>query len=111
MKDIFKGNCDIVHDLIPMYADGCTSEQATKALRTHILNCKSCRKYLTTVKNSKQNKTSTDIPDVSPDYSEILKKVKHRKNVKHSLVSALIAALIASNIAFAATNIVRHSKK
>ncbi len=99
MKDLFKDYCDIARDLLPMYADECTSDAATKALRTHLINCPSCRKYLSNIKKSKENAYKTEIPDVSPDYSDLLRKVKYRKNVKHTVVTAVIIALLIENIA------------
>ena len=39
-------NCDIARDLIPLYRDGCLSEQSRRALRTHLAGCAGCRAYL-----------------------------------------------------------------
>ncbi len=37
-------NCDIVKDLLPLYIDGCCSEESEKAVEEHIKNCDACKK-------------------------------------------------------------------
>ncbi len=105
MKDLFNGYCDIARDLLPLYADGCTSEAASKALRNHVMNCSECRNYLAGIKKCKKNVSSANVPDSAPDYSDLLKKVKHRKKVKHSIVWTLIGVLVIGNVALALTHI------
>lgn len=36
-------NCNIVKDLIPLYIDGCCSEESKKIVKEHIENCTSCK--------------------------------------------------------------------
>ncbi len=110
MKDLFKGYCDIVRDLLPLYADGCTSERASKVLRTHMINCSECRRYLSSIKKCRKNGNTADIPDISPDYSDFLKKVKHRKKIKHSIVWTLIGILAVGNVALALSHVVSNNE-
>ena len=42
-------NCNIIKDLIPLYIDDCCSEESAALVRTHIENCKSCRKLYETL--------------------------------------------------------------
>ena len=42
-------NCNIVKDLIPLYLDGCCSEESATAVREHISQCKSCQKLTQTM--------------------------------------------------------------
>lgn len=37
-------NCDIVKDLIPLYIDGCCSDESTKAVEAHVKECTECKK-------------------------------------------------------------------
>ena len=39
-------NCDIVRDLLPLYADGLCSEESRKAVEEHLKSCEACRKLL-----------------------------------------------------------------
>ena len=36
-------NCDIVRDLLPLYADGLSSDVSNKAIENHIKTCPACR--------------------------------------------------------------------
>ena len=35
-------DCKIINDLIPLYIDGCCSEESKKAVNEHIEKCSSC---------------------------------------------------------------------
>ena len=39
-------NCDIVKDLIPLYIDGCCSEESEKVVKEHTRGCHACKKLL-----------------------------------------------------------------
>lgn len=36
-------NCDVVKDLIPLYIDGCCSEESSAAVREHLAHCQTCK--------------------------------------------------------------------
>ena len=38
-------NCNIVKDLIPLYIDGCCSEESEKVVEEHIKDCNECKKF------------------------------------------------------------------
>ena len=38
-------NCDIVRDLLPLYADGLCSEESRKAVEEHLKSCEACRSF------------------------------------------------------------------
>ena len=42
-------NCNVVKDLIPLYLDGCCSEESATAVREHISQCESCQKLTQTM--------------------------------------------------------------
>ena len=39
-------NCNIVKDLLPLYIDGCCSEESKKCVEEHIKACDKCKKVL-----------------------------------------------------------------
>ena len=39
-------NCEIVRDLLPLYADGLCSEESRRAVEEHLKSCEACRKLL-----------------------------------------------------------------
>ena len=52
MKDFFENNCEVVKDVLPLYADGGCSAKTGKLIRKHLDMCQSCRKYYKTVKKT-----------------------------------------------------------
>ncbi len=103
MKDSVINNCEIVRDLLPMYADGCTSEATKKTIHSHLENCEECKKYLAGIKKCKAKVFSSEIPESSPDYTDLIKKIKHRRVIRHTLFSVLVVTLVAGNIVLAIT--------
>ena len=47
-------NCNVVKDLIPLYIDGCCSEESKKIIEEHIKTCNSCKTLLEEM-NTPQN--------------------------------------------------------
>lgn len=39
-------DCNVIKDLIPLYIDGCCSEESRKIVREHIASCDACQKLL-----------------------------------------------------------------
>lgn len=37
-------NCDVVRDLLPLYIDGCISDESTRLVREHLEKCEECKK-------------------------------------------------------------------
>ena len=102
MKDFFKNKCEIVTDLLPLFADHCCSEKTALLLRIHLDSCPKCRAYLNGIKTTPKNiyiPEEHDIPDSSPDYAKLITKLRHRKTVKTIVLSALLATSVAINIA------------
>lgn len=44
-------NCNIIKDLIPLYIDGCCSEESKQQIEEHINNCDECKKLLEDMKS------------------------------------------------------------
>ena len=39
-------DCNVIKDLIPLYIDGCCSEESARLVREHITSCDACKKLL-----------------------------------------------------------------
>ena len=39
-------NCNVIQDLLILYADGCCSDESRSAVEKHLAGCESCRKVL-----------------------------------------------------------------
>ncbi len=50
-------NCNLAKDLIPLYIDGCCSEESKKTVEEHIENCKDCKQLIDDM---------TSLPNVAP---------------------------------------------
>ena len=104
MKDIFKNKCDIVCDLLPLYADDSCADNTAKAIDVHLVTCKSCREYLKEIKKYHDDAPSEEIPDSEPDFAEVLNKLRKRKIIRRSLATAAIITSVAFNAVLLLTN-------
>lgn len=82
-----KTNCELVKDLLPVYADGLCSEESRKTVAEHIMSCESCRRELEMMKTDLKIKeqTESDIKNI--------KKIKRKIRIG-KIIAALAAALI-----------------
>ena len=55
-------NCNIVKDLIPLYIDGCCSEESEKIVKEHIRDCDDCKKLLEDMKSPSDIVTVSESP-------------------------------------------------
>ena len=64
-------NCDIILDLLPLYADDCCSEESRKLVSEHLLSCERCRSALEIM--------GMELKYNAPEMNVGLKKVSERK--------------------------------
>ena len=89
-------NCQIVKDLIPLYIDGCCSDESQKAVAEHIKNCNDCRKLMEDMQAPADLVTVTEPP-------KILAKLNNwRASVLQSVLLFLSFALITIGVALEA---------
>ena len=55
-------NCNIISDLIPLYIDGCCSEESKIMVEEHIASCQACRELLNTMKVPTETVAVTNVP-------------------------------------------------
>ena len=89
-------NCDIVKDLIPLYIDGCCSEESSKIVEKHIRDCGDCKKLLDDMK------TPSDIVTVSETPKKFSKLNDWKASVLQSVLLFLSFALITLGVALEA---------
>ena len=98
MKDFFKNKCDIVRDLLPLYADESCSKEAREYVGIHLITCKECRDYYKEIKSYHESASIDEsIPDTDKDFGEIMNRLRRRKIIRRSVVSAAIIASLAIN--------------
>ena len=65
--------CDIIQDLLPLYADGCLSEASAKLVDEHLAECEECKTTLAQMK--KETKVEVPAVSVSAPVNSIKKQV------------------------------------
>lgn len=78
-------NCDIVMDLLPLYADDVCSEESRKEVEEHIKGCTSCKSTLEKLRKKVSISPQKD--------AEVLKRIKKRLRIE-KLVVVLISATV-----------------
>ena len=65
-------NCAIIKDLLPLYADGCCSDETAEAVRQHLADCPDCKAVYDTMREP--------VPTVKkPEGKIVLQKVYERR--------------------------------
>lgn len=97
MKDFFKNRCDIVRDLLPLYADESCSKATSDGIAAHLVSCRDCRSYLGEIRSYHEEEVTEEIPDSDPDFAEVLRKLRKRKIIRRSIVATAIITSVAIN--------------
>ena len=80
-----KVHCNIIQDLLPLYADNVVSPESEEMVENHLSHCAECQGVLDEIKRS------VHIPNLSD--TTVLRKIK-RKQQSKALVSALLIVLL-----------------
>ncbi len=89
-------SCNIISDLLPLYIDGCCSENSREAVEAHLKGCPDCRSRLQRMKNPEPD-TKVEIAEADVTLDGCVKKLKrHRIKTALSVTAAAIlgAALL-----------------
>ena len=79
-------NCDLIKDLLPLYADEVCSEESRKAVAEHISGCSTCRSML-----EKMNKQL--VVNVNNDIGT-LKRIKRRIWIERIVIGLIAAGVL-----------------
>lgn len=88
-------HCDVIKDLIPLYAEGLTNEQSAALVEQHLAICESCQQYFAMVK-----KDVTEQQESEPAESHVDNLIGKIASYQHriKLTSIFIAMLLANII-------------
>ncbi len=87
-----KNECEIVRDLLPLYAEGLTSASSNELIEEHIRTCNECRELLDSMKNELP-------PEAENEKKELpLKEFSKTFSRKKRELALMIAALAASAV-------------
>lgn len=95
-------NCDMIKDLLPLYADDVCSDESRKAVEEHIKECEDCRSEL--------EKLRKNVP-VSPQKdAEVLKRIKRRLRIEKLVVGLISVLAICGALLFGLVYLVNSDK-
>lgn len=91
-------NCNIVHDLLPLYIDGCCSEESKTLIKEHIGSCQNCHQLFEALS------TPTDLyADTATNLAPTFHKIKDWKaSILQSVLLFFSFALITLGVALEA---------
>lgn len=89
-------NCNIVKDLIPLYIDGCCSEESGRIIEEHIKECDNCKKLIENMK------APDDIVLISEQPKSFSKLNDWKASVLQSVLLFVSFALITIGVALEA---------
>ncbi|MBE6875699.1 MAG: zf-HC2 domain-containing protein [Ruminococcus sp.] len=84
-----KKNCDLIRDLLPLYADGVCSEESRQAVAEHIAGCQKCRNMLDKMGQHISISADKDVSAVKA----IRKKIRTRQ-----IIIITVSALVILNL-------------
>lgn len=79
-----KINCEVVKDLLPLYADEICSESSRELVKEHIADCENCRQEL------EDYRYNTGLPEI--DEKEAIKKFS--KKIKNSNLKKIVISVV-----------------
>lgn len=88
-------NCDVIRDLLPLYADGAVSEKTKALINDHLQTCPECRHFYSGINHGVHSFEYPEKPG-NYHYSEVARKIKATRLAELAAVGIVItAAMIA----------------
>ena len=81
-----KTNCDLINDLLPLYADNVCSEESKAAVAEHISGCEKCRTQLEKMGRPISVNPAEDIA--------VMKRIKKRIRIEKIVIGASVAIVL-----------------
>lgn len=96
MTDFFENKCDVVRDLLPLYADHLASPETNALIMAHIAKCKNCGDFLRYIINCKERTREEKRILLEPDYGSLVRRLKKRRNVEFAVLGcSLVISVLA----------------
>lgn len=92
-KDIIQLPCEVVKDLLPLYADGLVSEKTAGAVVVHLEDCADCKREYELIKTHLpvEEKRCTAMK-----FADMMNRLRIRRILAYMIVAALTCAVLAS---------------
>ena len=92
-------DCEVVHDLLPSYIDGLTSEVTNQQVESHLEDCTGCSEILASMKEKEKSSVYEDdeMQQAEIDYFRRTKK-RNRCKIIFSVVTTMVLLVVAGYI-------------
>lgn len=91
MNDI---NCNVIKDLLPLYADDAVSPETKELVESHVASCADCQTELETMKKALTLPFCSDLEREKAGFINVIQKQLRRKKLRTAIISALAATLL-----------------
>lgn len=91
-----KITCDVIEDLLPLYAEGLTSDDTNFLVEEHLKTCTDCKKQLEAIQYPKEMPINTDIDP----FKKVEKKLFHKRVQIITLTIVLVLAIVIITMAY-----------
>ena len=81
-----KMKCELIHDLLPLYAENLCSEESRRIVAEHLADCPDCKSEL--------GKMNTDVQIRPDDDIAVIKRIKKRLQIEKVCIIAAIALFL-----------------
>lgn len=89
-----KINCNVIGDLLPLYADDVVSEDTKRVVEEHLAECEECRETLNTIKNEIEKKIHEKTASAERSALWAAKKKLRKKRIITAIISGMIGATL-----------------
>lgn len=87
--------CDVIKDLIPLYAEGLTNEESTALVEQHLTECPACQSYYEMIKQDVEERGEQQPDETRIDHlGAMLAKYQQRIKLFGVLVAMLMSCVI-----------------
>ncbi len=92
-------SCDVIRDLLPLYAEGIASEASTVLVSEHLKTCADCRKQYESM-----NVESAKLPESGIPLKKIRNELRKKKTYAVILAAAAVLAILITAFAYLSTS-------
>lgn len=86
--------CELIHDILPLYADGIVSPKTEELVQTHLENCKRCQKEYETMTHELELPANPDLRQENAEALKSIKRALHWKRIAVAAISMLLTLVV-----------------
>lgn len=78
-----KKNCELMQDLLPLYADNACTEESRQIVAEHLMECEECKKLLAKMRQGISVEVEKD--------TQVIRRIKRKLRIEKTIAGAIIA--------------------